>query len=136
MPLTPAYIRTNILVSEAMCPHCHILPSDTYLNWFQELRDNCGFALPFKSMYRCPVHNSTIGGSKSSVHLLSADRDGPYGAADIGISKANPRKRMVIVRKALKLGANNLEICDYHLHIGIAPDSHIQSNKLYWGVSK
>lgn len=129
------YVRPNILRSEAECPHCKVLPSDEYLDWFQALRTECGFGLPFKSMYRCPEYNTMIGGSQSSVHLLCAD-PGVYGAADIGIPKSGTRRRWIIMAAAIQLGMNNFEVCDYHLHVGIAPDDHVQVRKLYWGISR
>jgi len=129
------YIRPNITIAEASCSHCGVLPSDQYLDWFQHLRTVCGFALPFRSMYRCPDWNDNIGGSPSSVHLLCAE-DNIFGAADIGISRSQPRKRWTIMAAALEFGMNNFEVCDYHLHIGIAPIDHIQVHKLYWNTSK
>lgn len=129
------YIRANILFSEAACPHCNKLPTDEYLDWFQHLRDKCGFPLPFNSMYRCPEYNKSIGGSDTSVHLLGAE-PGIYGAADIGIDRFQSKKRWILMYWAFHLGMNNFEVADGHLHIGIAPTGHPQSESLYWGKSK
>lgn len=128
-------VRTNISVREAACPCCGELPNDRLLDRLQALRDACGFPLPFTSIYRCPIHNKTIGGHPTSVHKLGA-QDNDYGAADIGIHKRYSKKRFIILIAALDLGFNNLEVCDRHIHIGIAPSGHPQAISLYWGVSK
>jgi len=125
-------VRENITLKEASCPHCGQLPSDKWLDWLQDLREACGFPLPFKSIHRCNIYNEEIGGSDESLHTQFTKWS--YGAADIGI--ADPTKRLKIIRTAIKLGTNNLEVCDFHLHIGRAPVEHPQYNKLYWGKSK
>ncbi len=128
-------IRKNISRREAACPHCGELPSDRLLDRIQALRDACGFPLPFTSIYRCPVHNKLIGGHPNSVHPLG-NRPAGYGAGDIGLHKRYSKKRYIVVTKALALGFNNIEVCNGHLHIGLAPKGHAMLNSLYWGVSK
>ena len=125
-------LRKNISEKEAECPHCKKLPSDLFLDKLQELRDACGFALPFKSIYRCPEHNKAIGGSDDSVHITETAL--AFGAADIGM--INPRMRMQVIGTALILGFNNIEICDKHIHVGMAPPGSRQIDCMYWGISK
>lgn len=98
-------------------------------------------AYPINSLTRCPDHNKSSGGSNLSLHPLAVD-GGKYGAVDLGV-KARPMSKggdarvvMLLVKEALALGFNNIEICDGHTHLGIAPPGHALENKIYWGKSK
>ena len=135
-------MRRNISASEGDCKcGCGTVPSPAYLDLFQALRDRVGFSLPFTSMTRCMDHNEASGGSAISPHLLCPD-PGPYGAADIGIKPRSrkdggePDKVFRIVVAALSLGANNIEVCDAHIHIGWVPHSHPMFETGYWGESQ
>lgn len=132
----------NVSREEATCHcGCGLVASPEWLDWLQDLRDQVGFPLPFRSIVRCPAHNKAIGGSSTSVYLLSAE-PGPYGGADIGIkprSKAQggaPDRVYRIVKAALAQGFNNVEICDGHIHIGHIPLGHPQFECVYWGRSR
>ncbi|KKK74765.1 hypothetical protein LCGC14_2880470 [marine sediment metagenome] len=131
-------IWPNISVQEATCSCCGVMASAGLLDRIQALRDGCGFPIPFTSIYRCPDYNKKIGGSKLSLHLLSATREDNenHGAVDCGIDKSHSKNRWTILNVARQLGMNNFEVCDGHLHIGWAPHSHAMQNRLYWGVSK
>lgn len=135
-------LRRNITVGEATCPcGCLAVASDTLLDNAQLLRDRVGFALPFNSIVRCPAYNRSIGGSTLSAHLLSLEK-GPFGATDIGIKPrarsdgGYPDKTFRIIAVAKELGANNIEVCDGHIHIGWVPFNHAMFETLYWGRSK
>lgn len=98
-------------------------------------------AYPINSLTRCVNHNKASGGSKLSLHPVAVD-GGKYGAVDIGL-KARARKIggdarvvLLLVREALALGFNNIEICDGHTHLGIAKPGHAMADKIYWGRSK
>ena len=123
-------IRENITRKEAECPHCQKLPSDDFLDLLQTLRTLCDMPLNFSSIYRCPDFNRMIGGSHDSLHTQTRE----YGAGDI--KTRNFKKRYIIITKALKLGFNNIEVCNYHLHVGKAPKGHRQENSFFWGISK
>ncbi|KKM70854.1 hypothetical protein LCGC14_1436640 [marine sediment metagenome] len=135
-------LRRNITIDEAICPcSCGATPSSALLDNIQSLRDRVGFALPFNSIVRCPPYNRKIGGSIISAHLLSLEV-GPFGAVDIGIKPRSrkdggyPDKTFRIITVAKELGANNIEVCDGHIHIGWVPFEHPMFETLYWGRSK
>jgi len=128
-------IRKNISVREAACPHCGKLPSDRLLDRLQALREACSFPLPFRSINRCPIHNKLVGGHINSVHQLGA-QDNDYGAGDIGLHKRYSKKRYILLNRALRLGFNNIEVCNGHIHAGIAPKGHPMYDSLYWGISQ
>ena len=135
-------LRRNISVKEGSCPcGCNTVASDALLDNAQLLRDRVGFSLPFSSIVRCKTYNKKIGGSSVSVHLLSLE-PGPYGALDIKIrprsrkDDGQPDKVFRIVVVALQLGANNIEVCDGHVHIAWTPFGHPMFETVYWGKSK
>ncbi len=135
-------LRRNISKYEASCPcGCGAVASDALLDNLQLLRDRVGFALPFNSIVRCPKYNRKKGGSTISDHLLSLE-SGPFGAGDIGIKPRSrvddgfPDKAARVVNTAKELGANNIEVCDGHLHIGWVYFNHAMFETLYWGKSK
>lgn len=129
-------VRKNISYKEATCGDgCGLITSDSLLDRLQKLRDRCGFPLPFTSIVRCEKYNKKIGGSENSAHKLSAKPD-RYGAADIGIPKWQMSRRYILDWNASRLGFNQKEIADRHLHYGVVPKSHVHYKKLYWGISK
>ncbi len=131
---TPS-IWPNISVEEATCPCCGEMASAALLDKIQKFREMVGFAIPFTSIFRCSLYNGSIKGSKYSLHLDSANPD-EYGAVDCGIDKSESHNRWAMLNVARTLGANNIEVCDKHMHIGWAPMGHVMQNRLYWGVSK
>jgi len=138
--MMPKTARRNITLKEAMCGcKCGAIASPELLDLAQELRDDVGFSLPFSSIVRCLVHNKKIGGSSSSVHLLSAE-PGPYGGLDIVLKrksgKLDAAKVYRIFMVAIRLGFNNFEVCNAHVHVGKVPFNHPQFEKIYWGRSK
>ena len=135
-------LHRNISLKEASCPcGCGTVASNELLDNAQTLRDRVGFPLPFSSIVRCETYNKKIGGSSLSVHLLSLEPD-PYGALDIKIrtrsrkDEGQPDKVYRIVVVAFSLGANNIEVCDGHVHIAWTPFGHPMFETVYWGMSK
>ncbi len=135
-------LRRNISMSEGMCPcSCGAIASSPFLDRVQELRDRVGFALPFKSIVRCVNYNHKISGSSITAHLHSSEPD-VYGAIDTGIKPRSrkdygePDKVFRIVTVAILLGANNIEVCNAHIHIGWVPFGHPMFETIYWGKSK
>ena len=128
-------VRENISRKEAECPHCGVLPSNWFLDLLQKLRTAYGKPLHFTSMYRCSVYNRRLKGYRYSVHMVNI-ANAAYGGTDIRIGRYHNRKRWVVYTLALKLGFNNLEVCDRHIHIGRVPDHHPGYNKIIWGISK
>ena len=79
------------------------MPSDVYLNivklvgQLQFLRDYTGRAITVNSAYRSPEHNSKIGGSLSSQHLLGK-------AADITIEGLKPAEVYRLIDELIDMG--------------------------------
>ena len=79
------------------------MPSDVYLNivklvgQLQFLRDYTGRAITVNSGYRSPEHNSKIGGSLSSQHLLGK-------AADITIEGLKPAEVYRLIDELIDMG--------------------------------
>lgn len=47
--------------NEFACRHCgENLTADDFIDKLDELREQCGFALPVTSGYRCPEHNTKV----------------------------------------------------------------------------
>ena len=73
------YVAKYVLTEEYVCPHCHKTPPDfnimhpgepyqTLFDSFALSRDRWGAPLNITSGYRCPLHNSFIGGRPLSAH--------------------------------------------------------------------
>jgi uncharacterized protein YcbK (DUF882 family) len=79
------------------------MPSEVYLNivklvgQLQFLRDYTGRAITVNSAYRSPEHNSKIGGSLSSQHLLGK-------AADITIEGLKPAEVYRLIDELIDMG--------------------------------
>ena len=79
------------------------MPSDVYLNivklvgQLQFLRDYTGRAITVNSAYRSPEHNSKIGGSSSSQHLIGK-------AADITIEGLKPAEVYRLIDELIDMG--------------------------------
>ena len=79
------------------------MPSEVYLNiiklvgQLQFLRDYTGRAITVNSAYRSPEHNSKIGGSSSSQHLIGK-------AADITIEGLKPAEVYRLIDELIDMG--------------------------------
>lgn len=128
-------ITKNFTRKECECPHCGTLPSISFVNRLQGLRNEYGKPMRVSSMYRCPAHNRAIKGYGKSVHMVLIEGAG-YGAADIKTGRYNNTMRWELITLALKHGFNNIEVCNLHTHIGRVPPTHSGYDKIIWGVSK
>lgn len=133
--VTATHVSDNFSRKEAECPCCEVLPSISFVNRLQGLRNEYGKPMHITSMYRCPTHNRKIKGYKESVHMVKLVGAG-YGGADIKCARYDNTKRWEIITLALAHGFNNIEVCDKHIHIGRVPPTHSGYNKIAWGVSK
>jgi uncharacterized protein YcbK (DUF882 family) len=74
-------LTKNFSKSEFECKDGSQMPKDVLLNvqklanQIQVLRDALGVSITVNSGYRSPAHNSKIGGSKTSQHLLGKASD-------------------------------------------------------------
>ena len=71
-----------ILRSEYECPCCGELPPDfgvynyeDFFELFDDIREEWGKPIIINSGYRCPKHNSYVGGSPLSAHLFGMALD-------------------------------------------------------------
>lgn len=133
--VTTTHVSENFTHKECACPHCDEIASVAFVNLLQELREDYGKPIRVSSMYRCSVHNRKIGGHRTSAHLLKHNQR-KYGAVDIKLGQYYHRDRYRLVTLALKLGFNNIEVANHHLHLGRVPKDHPQYNRIIWGVSK
>ena len=87
------YLSQYLLRSEYECGHCQGLPPDLFIHdikrpystlfdIFDSVRATWGRPIHVSSGYRCPYHNSQIGGSACSPHMfgLALDLDLPNTA--------------------------------------------------------
>ena len=77
-------ISAHISFYEYACKHCSKLPPDFYtlkfiyqelFDMFEHLRLKWGKPIPVESGYRCPDHNSAVGGAPLSPHLFGMALD-------------------------------------------------------------
>tara|TARA_R110002020_G_scaffold185980_1_gene383893 strand:- start:314 stop:634 length:321 start_codon:yes stop_codon:yes gene_type:complete len=79
------------------------MPLDVYENviklsgQLQFLRDYTGRAITINSAYRSPEHNTKVGGSKTSQHLLGK-------AADITIQGLKPAEVFALIEDLIDMG--------------------------------
>jgi hypothetical protein len=86
------------------------------IDYLQQIRDHFGKAVSINSGYRCPKHNTNIGGALRSNHM-----DGE--AADIRIDGITP---IEIARVAEKLGILGIGVYKWGVHIDT------RTNKYFW----
>ena len=76
------YIEPYITDSEYRCRCCGEYPPsfrdsahDVIFNAFKQIREAWGKPIPITSGYRCPTHNSMIGGAYLSAHMFGLALD-------------------------------------------------------------
>lgn len=80
------YISEYLTAKEYRCGHCGLYPPDLFLHdirrpyselfhIFDSVRATWGKPIPVSSGYRCPYHNTQIGGSACSVHMFGLALD-------------------------------------------------------------
>ena len=68
--------------SEFACPHCGVtLVRPALQACLERLRGHVDKPVRIVSGYRCPVHNTAIGGAANSQHMYGAAADIPIGTA-------------------------------------------------------
>lgn len=87
-------LSANFNEKEFMCSHCGMVHVETTLiEKLEKLRKLAGRSIHINSGYRCPAHNSKIGGTSQSYHMKGM-------AADIVIQGLNPRQVAALAQKA------------------------------------
>lgn len=107
----------NFKPAEFACP-CGCNTNEmqqAFVEILQRIRDNVGSSMPITSGYRCPKHNSEVGGKKNSAHTRG-------WAVDIGIKKGDSSKRFKIIAYALQEGVRRIGIGDSFIHLDCDPD--------------
>ena len=76
------YLSKFLLKSEYTCSHCGSLPPDfdfypyeEFFDIFDDIREEWGKPIIINSGYRCPAHNSAVGGSPLSAHVFGLALD-------------------------------------------------------------
>ena len=133
--VTVTHISDNFSRKECACPCCGVIATVAFVNRLQRLRDIFDKPMRVSSMYRCPSHNKKIGGSPTSAHKYKQGASG-FGAVDIKLGQRMHKDRYILVKNALELGFNNIEVADKHIHIGRVPADHPQYKRIIWGISK
>ena len=128
-------LSKNFTRGELECPHCHMLPSKAFIRYLQEFRTTLNKRMRISSGCRCQVHNTAIGGYKESTHMVVIEGE-PFGTVDVKHGRYNNSLRWALVKLALTMGFNNIEVCNLHTHLGIVPPTHPGYNKIIWGTSK
>jgi len=121
---------------EVQCPcGCGAMPTQAFMDKLEELRVVCDFPFRMSSVARCQKHNDEIGGAKHSDHIVRASRSekSEKGAADVRIDEFGYERRYTIVKNAMALGFDVIEICNAHIHVGIRG---VQNGILFTGISK
>jgi uncharacterized protein YcbK (DUF882 family) len=96
-------LTKNFSKSEFECNDGSQMPKEVLLNvqklanQVQVLRDALGVSITVNSGYRSPAHNSKIGGSKTSQHLLGK-------AADITAQGYTPAQVHAKIEELIKCG--------------------------------
>lgn len=133
--VTATHMSKNFSRKEVECPCCEVLPSVLFINLVQKLRDKINRKMPVTSGHRCKTYNKKIGGFYLSTHMFKQN-GAAYGTVDIKVGRYDNRFRWVLVTLALKLGFNNIEVANFHVHLARVPVSHPGYNKIIWGRSK
>jgi len=93
----------NFSIKEFNCKCGCEMPSDVLVNitklanQLQYVRDNVAMPIKINSAYRCEAHNKSVGGSKTSQHLLGK-------AADITIQSLKPAEVYALIEELIDMG--------------------------------
>lgn len=131
-----ARLRSHITEKEAFCRcGCGLKPSEDWLDTVNIFLDLYGKPVGISTMYRCKKYNKRIGGVKDSPHQYSKS---DLGGADIKCRSPKSRDRIIYIAMAMKhLGfLNQIEVCNYHIHIAKVPKSHRLAGLMNWGKSR
>ena len=117
-------LSPHIDESEYRCFHCHKLPPDLYKNGqlqpcyqdlfdsFESIRMEWGKPIVISSGYRCPEHNTEVGGEQLSVHLVGL-------ALDLYVDKKDTDGFVAIARgRGLRIGWRTYTDPLVHVDVG------------------
>lgn len=129
-------ITAHFQQHEVECPDgCGGMPTMAFMDKLETLRVMCGFPFRMSSVARCATHNEAIGGAKQSDHIVRANvsAKSERGAGDIKVDEFGYERRYSIVKNAINLGFDVIEICNAHIHVGIRG---VENGILFTGISK
>lgn len=103
------------------------LIEDSFIDLLDELREQCGFALPVTSGYRCPVHNSKV----SHTGLTGPHTTGR--AADLGVRGERAYR---VVELAIRMGFTGIGLnqkgASRFVHLDDLPNAPGQPRPVCW----
>lgn len=112
-------LTKNFSKAELDCPCCGQAPMDKgFLIKLQELRDKWGKPLDINSGYRCPSHNTKVGGAQGSRHLLG-------DACDIGITDMGGGEKYDFLKLIMSLGWTGIGLHKQFYHVDTRPGKQI-----------
>lgn len=113
-------LTKNFSKGEMQCPCCHKCDMNaTFMDKLQDVRDSVGKPLTVTSGYRCKKRNEAVKGAKNSMHT--------YGQA-VDLACDDMFLRYEIVKAAIKVGFNGIEISPKHVHL----DDRQSTARLMW----
>jgi uncharacterized protein YcbK (DUF882 family) len=118
-PKKKAIMTSHFSEKELACPCCgayHL--SEPLLERLESLREIIGKPLTLKSAYRCKKHNSQIGGSPNSQHLLGK-------TVDISTKNLNATEKHSLMSAASELGFNGVGVYPTFFHLDMRDDRKI-----------
>lgn len=103
-------IKKNFNLKEFECSHCGAVKlHPDLIDRLQKMREELGASITVTSGYRCPTHNTKVGGSPTSQHLKGT-------AADIRAS--NMIKLKTLVFKYFSDGGIGINYPN-HIHVDV-----------------
>lgn len=102
------YMTKNFSLKELSCPHCGVCkvrPSSA--NRLQRMRDILDRPVRVSSGYRCPEHNSKVGGVVKSRHIEGI-------AFDV---RCMPHERYEMIKAAMEVGFTCVMVYPTWLHV-------------------
>ena len=108
-------LSENFTRAEMECPccfQCIILPD--FMFRLQRLRTKMDRPMYVNSGFRCPLHNTAIGGAKKSRHLEGI-------AADISVIDWTSAEKYECLALAIELGFKGIGIYERFFHFDMRP---------------
>jgi uncharacterized protein YcbK (DUF882 family) len=103
------YFKAN----EFLCPCCGRVKIDTNLILkLEDLRHYFGKPIKINSAYRCPTHNTQVGGVPNSAHTKGK-------AVDIAISNSSDRYKIISINFNQGIGFKRMGIAKTFIHLDI-----------------
>ena len=122
-------VTDHFLYTDCMCPCCDRLVITQgffeHMELLEELRMEVGFPVIINSGYRCPVHNTIVGGSLGSWHMKFATDVRPAWVPGIDDEKFL-RRLQAMYNTAEELGFGGLGKYSTFIHCDMRP------NKARW----